>query len=302
MELGENIYSAWIDNAGNTGVNGAENALFPWWSFSKTAIAICALTLVDRGKMSLDSLVVGRPYSLRNLLGHTAGIREYGPLLAYQNAVVASGDVWPDEALFRAVNVDDLLFDPGDGWSYSNVGYLIVRRMIEQVTGQDIGAVIHDMICAPLGLTSVKLAQNPDDFRALLWDGGGYNPAWAFHGCLMGNMADAALVLHSLCNSELLPGNMRDAMFLRRVLPYKTPGRPWVETGYGLGVMMGAVSNVGTAIGHSGCGPFSACSVYHFPDLPTPITVASFCHGPNEAPAENETVRIMTKYGGVNTA
>lgn len=48
--------------------------------------------------------------------------------------------------------------------------------------------------------------------------------------------------------------------------------RPWTQTGYGLGLMSGAMGEAGRAIGHSGGGPFSVAAVYHFPDAEEPCT------------------------------
>ncbi len=67
-------------------------------------------------------------------------------------------------------------------------------------------------------------------------------------------------------------------------------GRPWTKCGYGLGLMIGLMIGrmgaAGRAIGHSSGGPFSVNAVYHFPDQPRPLTVASFTDGRDEGVAE----------------
>ncbi len=63
--------------------------------------------------------------------------------------------------------------------------------------------------------------------------------------------------------------------------------------GYGLGLMRGTMKMVGTAIGHSGAGPFSVNAVYHFPDRPDPATIAVFTNGTDEGVAENEILRLV---------
>ena len=63
-------------------------------------------------------------------------------------------------------------------------------------------------------------------------------------------------------------------------------GRPWTECGYGLGMMIGRMGACGRVVGHSGGGPFSTNAVYHFPDRPCPVTVASFSEGTSEGQAE----------------
>lgn len=70
------------------------------------------------------------------------------------------------------------------------------------------------------------------------------------------------------------------------------PGRPWTFYAYGLGLMAGKMGEIGSAIGHSGSGPFCVNAVYHFPDLDPPITVAAFTDGIEEGRAEFEAVRL----------
>src|SRR5215468_4255838 len=50
----------------------------PWWSLTKTAIASAALVLVGGGRLALGEPLDSRPYTLRQLLQHTAGVPEYG--------------------------------------------------------------------------------------------------------------------------------------------------------------------------------------------------------------------------------
>ena len=61
--------------------------LFPYWSFTKTVIAICALMLAERGVVDLDEALPRQSFTLRQLLNHTAGLPDYGTLPAYHQAV-----------------------------------------------------------------------------------------------------------------------------------------------------------------------------------------------------------------------
>ena len=69
----EPFFTARIDANGGP-ESCADQARVPWWSFTKTALAAAALQLVARGQLGLDDRIDGRPYTLRQLLQHRAGV------------------------------------------------------------------------------------------------------------------------------------------------------------------------------------------------------------------------------------
>src|SRR3954465_3334473 len=116
-------------------VTGDASVLVPGWSIAKTAIAPCALVLVAGRRLDLDRIMPGRRFNLRQLLQHTSGLPCYTESDAYEVAVERHDDPWSEDRLLAHIDAAKLLFEPGQGWSYSNTGYFLVRRLIEQVTG-----------------------------------------------------------------------------------------------------------------------------------------------------------------------
>ena len=49
---------------------------------------------------------------------------------------------------------DDLIFEPGTSWAYSNSGFFILGAVIEEVTGKKYGDVLQENILVPLGMTN----------------------------------------------------------------------------------------------------------------------------------------------------
>jgi CubicO group peptidase (beta-lactamase class C family) len=141
----------------------ADQKRVPWWSFTKTALATAALQLVARGHFSLDDPIDGRPYTLRQLLQHRAGVPNNGGLASYREAVRLGEKPWGVEQMLDRVGADRLDFEPGRGWCYSNVGYLFVRQSIEDATGHDIGSALRHLVFDALGLDSVRLVTAVDD-------------------------------------------------------------------------------------------------------------------------------------------
>lgn len=292
------FHSAWIAADGSTGTTGSASSLFPWWSFTKSVAAIGALRLVEDGRLDLDTPLRGRSYTLRQLLQHRSGLPDYGALPAYRDAVAGSEPPWSRDRLLDAVGGDRPGFTPGAGWAYSNIGYLRVRETIEDATGRDLGTALRELVLTRLPVPSVRLAATQADFAEVFWPAlHGYDPGWAYPGCLIGTPADAVRVLDALFRSDLLrPATLR-TMLDRHHLGGPVPGRPWTECGYGLGLMSGRMGAAGRAIGHSGAGPHSVNAVYHFPDLAIPVTVATFTNGDKDGPAEAEAMAIALRLG-----
>ena len=55
----------WVTAQHREDGDSPSGALFPYWSFTKTAISICALKLVERSELSLDGHLPNRPFTLR---------------------------------------------------------------------------------------------------------------------------------------------------------------------------------------------------------------------------------------------
>jgi len=284
--------TARVDDVG--GVAGSsEDAAVPWWSFTKTALATVALQLVAQGKLVLDDAIDDRPYTLRQLLQHRAGVPDYGRLTSYHAAVRRGERPWDVEQLMDRVAVERLDFQPGKGWGYSNVGYLLVRRMIEEATGQDLGSAFRRFVFDALELSSVRLATSAKDLALTAWGNPtGYDPGWVYHGLLIGTPGDAVQFLHRLMSGQVLPRAVLSEMTKCHPIGGPLVGRPWETTGYGLGLMMGKMSRAGFGMGHSGVGPSSVGAVYHFGDRASPCTVAAFAQGDDEGVSEREAVRL----------
>jgi CubicO group peptidase (beta-lactamase class C family) len=271
----------------------------PWWSVTKTALAAAALRLVADRALALDDPLDDQPYTLRQLLQHRAGVPNYGKLAAYHAAVARGDPPWTDDALLRRVDAARLDFPPDRGWAYSNVGYWMVRRLIERATGTDLARALRTLILDPLGLDTVPLATTPADLADVWGAAPGYHPGWVYHGLLVGQPLDAARFMHRVLGGALLPPDLLAAMTTPHPLgALGDPDRPWRDTGYGLGLMIGTMARddgaIVAACGHSGGGPGSHCAVYRFPDTTPPRTVAVFGDAATEGVAEAEAVSLSS--------
>jgi D-alanyl-D-alanine carboxypeptidase len=194
--------------------------------------------------------------------------------------------------LLERVDANRLDFAPGTGWCYSNVGYLFVRQLIEQVSGEDIGTPLRHLVFDALGLRSVRLATSVAELDETSWGSGGYDPNWVYHGLLIGTPGDAVRFLHALMSGQVLSTHVLADMMAPHPVGERSPGRPWETASYGLGLMIGEMAGAGLAIGHSGGGPGSVSAVYHFPDRALPCTAAAFISGDDQGVIEYAVARL----------
>ena len=129
-------------------------------SISKQFTSMLVMQQVSEGKMSLDAPLrayiddypapQGDVITIHHLLSHTsgmphyAGIENFFPLygrLAFTHREFVE--------LFWGL---DLLFDPGEEYSYSSFGYYLLGYILEEVTGKDFATLLYERILEPLGM------------------------------------------------------------------------------------------------------------------------------------------------------
>lgn len=262
----------------------------PWWSFGKTVLAATALTLVRDGLVDLDEPLPEGPFTLRQLLRHQAGPADYGELPEYHAAVARQESAWSVEEMLKRLDATQLRYAPGGGWRYSNVGYLYVAQLIERISGLSLEQAILQRALLPLGISHVRLAQERGDLPGAATR---YDPAWVYHGLLIGPLQQAATFLDRLLAGELLPANLLDAMQNVHHLGGPIPGRPWQSTGYGLGVMQGPTADGLLLCGHTGGGPGSVVAVYRASRGGDSATAAVFVEGGSEGDVEAAAVQAL---------
>ena len=263
----------------------------PWWSFTKTVISAAALVLVRDGRLTLDTRLPGRPYTLRQLLQHRAGLTDYSRLAAYHDAVARREDAWSTSELLERADADTLVYPPGEGWLYSNIGYFFVRRLIEETAGEELGAALARLVLRPLGVEHARLARHREDLAdVLMGQTRDYDPRWVYHELLVGPLQEATLLLDRLMTGHLLPADLLAAMLLPHPVGGPVAGRPWISPGYGLGLMTGGVAGGAVIAGHTGGGPGTVVAIYHLLSAGPARTAAAFSPGDDQGLVEGQCV------------
>lgn len=264
------------------------DAQFYIYSITKVCLATAALQLAAQGRLTLDApaqtylptLPIATPVTLRQLLSHTGGIPDYGAMPAYAAAVRASSaHPWTSDEFLEHTLPRGLTFPPGQGWAYSNIGFLIIRLVLERITGLSLRDLLRERIFAPLGLRRTFVAETLADASVLTpgysaffrSDGvfedvrGIYHPGWVSHGVVISTAAELARLIHALFSAELLPAESLATMLAPHPVPGPQPG--FNESAYGLGVMVDRQSPYGVLTGHGGAGPGYSAAAFSFSDV-----------------------------------
>jgi D-alanyl-D-alanine carboxypeptidase len=136
------------------------------YSMTKTFTAVAILQLVEQKQLGLDDEIdrylpdipySGNHITIRQLLCHTAGLPNPIPLRwVHLAAEAASFD--EDAALAQVLrDHSKLAFEPGQQFSYSNIGYWLLGKIVERVTDRSYPDYVRANILLPLGLAAQEM-------------------------------------------------------------------------------------------------------------------------------------------------
>lgn len=157
IKNGETIYKAThqINNPSSDKLN--EKTIFPIASLSKSFTALVILKLQEEQKLSIEDQLSkylpdypnGEKILIKHLLSHGSGIYELLRKPKYIEAYSHNYNVTPDELLAYFKN-EPLDFNPGEDFSYSNSGYVVLGVIIEKITQLSYEEAIKKYILKPL--------------------------------------------------------------------------------------------------------------------------------------------------------
>jgi len=148
-------------------------SIFQTGSVGKQFTATLVLMLAGEGKLSVDDPIskyfAGSParwnaIRIRHLLTHTSGIHDY-ETESRQKGALAFVDLrrdYTEDGLLRKFETVPLDFAPGEKFSYSNTGYLLLGILIHKVTGKFYGDLLQDRIFRPLGMNATRIISERD--------------------------------------------------------------------------------------------------------------------------------------------
>jgi CubicO group peptidase (beta-lactamase class C family) len=212
-----------------TGTPVTAGTIFESGSVAKQFTATAILLLMSDGKLRLDDRVqkylpelpeYGRPLTIRHLLSHTSGLREWSNLVAM--------DGWPRGT--RAHTQEDFLevvfaqrdvnYPVGDHYSYTNSGFGLLLTIIERVSGMPYAQFTTERIFKPLGMTNTSWR---DDFERVV-------PGRAQAYARRGNVWTLDMPFDNVVGAGGMLTTVGDWLKWNDALDRKTLGAWWVDS------------------------------------------------------------------------
>lgn len=267
-------------------------------SIGKTFVGAAVLALAHEERLGLDDPISDwlddrgwftrlpnhNSITIRHLLTHSSGLSDHVHSSAFQ---AAASETWqgaenpfPPEALIAFVLDQAPLFEAGEGWSYTDTGYILLGLVIEKATGQDYYEVIQTRFIEPLGLaqtapsnrlnlpnlaTGYMSDENPFGFPpetttvpgVMAWNPG---VEWTGGG-LVSTSRDLAV-----WGAALFSGQAMAIPYLEDLLSAVPIDAGNPDVAYGLGVAILRGGPLGSVYGHGGWIPGYSSSLRYYAD------------------------------------
>ena len=287
--------ASWASGAGFSEVESeapfTEETLSRIASIAKPMTAVAILQLHEQGKIDLDASI--QTYlpnfprhpegdiTVRRLLGHGSGIG------AYQSGKERENQThYPTlEDAMTIFQDRSLAFQPGTAFGYTSYGYVVLGRVIEEVSGLSYEEYLRTHIWEPAGMehTGIEVAGENYPGKAALYhrrDNGKIRPAKATDlsdrvpgGGLYSTVTDLLRFGDAVLDGRLITAESLALMMQDNGL--KTEGNP-----YGLGwYLYGENPNYGPVIGHTGGQTGCSAMLMLLPEAGTSIIVLSNTSG-----------------------
>jgi CubicO group peptidase (beta-lactamase class C family) len=275
------------------GIAISSKSVFHVASVSKQFTAMALVLLEASGKLSIDDDIrkylhelpdYGHRITVRHLLNHTSGIRDYFNLLMAAGWRLGDDLITETDALGIVTRQRQLNFVPGTDWIYNNTGFTLAAVIVKRVTGLTLREYADRELFQPLGMSSTHFHDDNsmvvrDRARGYVKRGVEWRemaPNYSTVGAtnLFTTVEDLA-VWHRQMNSRERPNRAAWSRLLERgVLTNGDTLR------YALGIALGTYRGLPT-ISHAGGDPGYRAHLLHFPSQRFGVSVLCNDDGSN---------------------
>jgi CubicO group peptidase (beta-lactamase class C family) len=149
-------------------------------SLTKPITSVAIFTLIEKGQLHLNDKVFGPSAILGTKYGKGTE-KQYVGDITVDHLLTHTAGGWPNDStdpMFQHESWDHtkliswtlenmpLSYPPGQHWAYSNFGYCVLGRVIEQVSGQPYADYVQASVLGPAGISGMSIAENSMKKRA----------------------------------------------------------------------------------------------------------------------------------------
>jgi D-alanyl-D-alanine carboxypeptidase len=138
--------------------------VFQSGSVGKQFTSAAVMLLVEDGRINPDDKITKyfadappswEKITVRHLLTHTSGMTDYPENFDYRKDYTEAG-------LYRIIRETPLAFEPGEKWSYSNLGYVTLGILVRKVSGKFYGDFLRERVFGPLEMKTARVISEAD--------------------------------------------------------------------------------------------------------------------------------------------
>lgn len=138
--------------------------IFQSGSMGKQFTATAVMMLMEDGKLALDDKITKyfpdapaawAGITIRHLLTHTSGMTDYPRDFDFRRD-------YTEAELYEYAKQVPLAFQPGEKWTYSNIGYMMLGVLIHKVSGKFYGDFLQERVFKPLGMSTARVISEAD--------------------------------------------------------------------------------------------------------------------------------------------
>ena len=152
-------------------IPNAVETKFPIGSVTKQFTAMLIMQMVEGGTLELsDTLSSHLPYlpesfanqfTIHQLLSHTSGLPHYpGLFRSGVNSNEFAATAYSPKDLALLISSLELIYEPGETFHYSSLGYMLLGALLEEVSGKSYSILLEEKITSRLGMQNTGFASN----------------------------------------------------------------------------------------------------------------------------------------------
>jgi len=289
------------------------DAAFQIGSITKTYTAALTMRLVEDGAFKLDDSIArwfpnlpnAQRITPRQILNHTSGLNDIFQKEGFTIGLYMNpARKWQIEDVLQHAGEPD--FEPGDGWSYSSTGYLVLTRIAELQAESSYAELLRREFFTPMGLRRTYIGGvdsvpepvahayidinndgKPEDYSAML-PMTGFLTAFGGAGAIVATPGDVAIWLRALVRGEVVALDEMEKWVDR------TDGNQ-----HGLGLLKTTIDGV-ELIGHRGNSGGFSCAAWHAPQRQLTVVVCCNRNGILVTPAVSRVLKAIDESNSHN--